>query len=274
MPRKIIVALLITVVLLAVARRLSKNNPEYLVAADGDVTVSHTTVFEHVGGGRPVIEIGVSGDDSVKAYLIYSQPSGQEVARVEMAGDGAGSYSGFLPDSGKGERLLYSFEVVTQAGRPIALPGDGSSVLLKYKGEVSTLVLVLHVIFMFGSFFFMVLAGLYAIDLLRGLGGKRSTAIMVRWLMIFIFIGGWPLGFILNRQRFGPVWEGFPFGWDVTDNKTQIMLVIWIVTILLARGSFFGIGKEKDLVGEAGFARAVILSLVLSLAIFLIPHSL
>ena len=155
------------------------------------------------------------------------------------------------------------------------LPEDeGESLRLRYKGEVSTLVLVLHVIFMFGAFFFMVMAALCANDLRKGIGTKKLTVKMVRWLILFTFIGGWPLGFILNAQRFGPVWEGFPFGYDVTDNKTQIMFVFWLMVVLLGWGSFIGRSPETDRFGDREWSVAVLIASVLSLAIFLIPHSL
>jgi hypothetical protein len=127
---------------------------------------------------------------------------------------------------------------------------------------------------MFGAFFFMVMAALCANELRKGIGTKKPTVKMVRWLILFTFIGGWPLGFILNAQRFGPMWEGFPFGYDVTDNKTQIMFVFWLMVVLLGWGSFIGRSPETDRFGDREWSVAVLIASVLSLAIFLIPHSL
>ncbi|MCU0640254.1 MAG: hypothetical protein MUF59_10365 [Candidatus Krumholzibacteria bacterium] len=284
MTKKILVAVVITLVLLAAARRLSKNNPEDLSAAHGGVTVTHTTVFEQVGPGEPELVIGVepsegavAPSEGAGAEIVYRIPGGPagEVQRIPMRPGDGGSWTGRLPDFGKGKNIEYAFEVRADSATVARLPEEeGRFLRLRYKGEVSTLVLVLHVIFMFGAFFFMVMAALCANDLRKGIGTKKLTVKMVRWLILFTFIGGWPLGFILNRQRFGPVWEGFPFGYDVTDNKTQIMFVFWLMVVLLGWGSFTGRSPETDRFGDKEYSVAVLLASVLSLAIFLIPHSL
>ena len=278
---------MITLVLLAVARRLSMNNSEGLMSSSGGVTVVHSTVFEQVGREMPLLTVRVEPADGASAYLIYraTGAGSDSTIIVEMTAGENGFFTGHLPDLEKGNRLGYAFEVMVRDGalgdeesegqKSLRLPGEeGSFLTLKYKGEVSTLALILHVIFMFGAFFFMVESGLCAIPVFKGTEDKAMTAVMVRWVVIFTFIGGWPLGFILNYQRFGPVWEGFPFGYDITDNKTQLMLVIWAITVLLSLGSFFGKGEEKDKLGRKGFAIAVLMSTILSFLIFLVPHSL
>ncbi|MBU8923481.1 MAG: hypothetical protein KOO63_16825 [Bacteroidales bacterium] len=296
MTRRIITGIIITLVLLAVARRLSMNNSEALLSSSGGVTVTHSTVFEQVGREMPVLTVRVEPADGAHAYLVYrvqgedmsgrgdqdnDETAGSDnIVKVEMTAGENGTFSGNLPDLEKGNRLGYAFEVEVkdeESGQQerLRLPEiEGSFLTLKYKGEVSTLVLILHVIFMFGAFFFMVESGLCAIPVFKGAEGKEMTAVMMRWLILFTFVGGWPLGFILNYQRFGPIWEGFPFGYDITDNKTQLMLVIWAITVLLSLGSFFGKGEEKDKLGRKGFAIAVLVSTILSFLIFLIPHSL
>lgn len=276
MTKKILVAIAITLVLLAAARRLSKNNPEDLSVAHGGVTVTHTTVFEQVGPGQPELVIGVEPSEGASADIVcrVTGKGAGETLRVSMEPGGDALLKGYLPDFGKGKNIDYAFEVRPDSATIVRLPEEGESLRLRYKGEVSTLVLVLHVIFMFGAFFFMVMAALCANELRRGIGTKKLTVKMVRWLILFTFIGGWPLGFILNAQRFGPVWEGFPFGYDVTDNKTQIMFVFWLMVVLLGWGSFIGRSPETDRFGDREWSVAVLIASVLSLAIFLIPHSL
>ena len=277
MIKRVAAGLVLTVLLLAVARQLSKNRPEEAEVSAGGITLRHTTVFEHVGEGSPVIMLDISsaGDEIERADLVYVEPGTGKEGRETMSGTGAGRWKGTLPERAKGERLTYYFEVEAGTGRPVRLPDDGrTGFLLKYKGEVSAVVLWLHVIFMFGAFFFMIEAALCAVNILAGREDKRMTMLMVRWLVFFTFVGGWPLGFVLNRQRFGPVWEGFPFGYDITDNKTQLMFICWLITIFLSLSSFIGKEEERDRVGRRGFAMAVLASFTISLAIFLIPHSL
>jgi hypothetical protein len=130
-----------------------------------------------------------------------------------------------------------------------------------------------HILFMFGAFFFMVMSFLAAIDILRGREDKKNAVCAARWVLVTSFIGGWPLGFVLNYQTFGMLWEGFPFGYDVTDNKTQVIFILWLVSLLLAWGSFVGKGEEKDRLGRKAFALAIVACFVVSLALFILPHS-
>ncbi|HSG27963.1 MAG TPA: hypothetical protein VLA34_05735 [Candidatus Krumholzibacterium sp.] len=274
MAKRFIIGALITLVFLSVARRLSRNNPEDLSVSSGGVEIVHTTVFEHVGGGSPVIELGVDSSSDVDVELVYRVPGDGEVSAVDMTTSGDGLWRGRLPDLKKGSKIEYSFLVYPPGSAALRLPeSDDSFILLKYKGHVSTFVLISHVVFMFAAFFFVIEAGLWSIPLLRGGVDKKKVAVMIRWLLLMTFIGGWPLGFILNYQRFGVMWEGFPFGYDVTDNKTQVMFFVWAVVALLTWGSFIGKDEEKDRLGAKGMAAAVLVSVMISLAIFLIPHS-
>jgi hypothetical protein len=127
---------------------------------------------------------------------------------------------------------------------------------------------------MFGAFYFMIQSLWSAIDILSTGLGKKSAVSNARWVLLCTFIGGWPLGFLLNYQAFGPLWEGFPFGYDITDNKTQLIFIFWLVSLLLVRGSFLGKGEERDWLGPRGFALAILLSYIVSLFLFIVPHSL
>jgi hypothetical protein len=126
---------------------------------------------------------------------------------------------------------------------------------------------------MFASFLFMVMALFGAIRILRRGEGKASAVRSARWVLALSFLGGWPLGFLLNYQTFGVLWEGYPFGRDITDNKTQFMFVLWLASLLLVRGSFLGRGEDRDRLGAKGFAWAVVASFIVSLGLFIIPHS-
>jgi hypothetical protein len=65
----------------------------------------------------------------------------------------------------------------------------------------------------------------------------------------------------MQKFAFGVAWTGFPFGSDLTDNKTLIAFLFWIAALVAGR-------KGRP-------ARPFVLaaSLVM-LVIYLIPHSL
>ncbi len=56
------------------------------------------------------------------------------------------------------------------------------------------------------------------------------------------------------------MWTGFPFGHDLTDNKTLIIFLGWIAALFMYKKS-------------AHPARWAIVASILMMAIYLIPHS-
>jgi len=78
---------------------------------------------------------------------------------------------------------------------------------------------------------------------------------------VFIFIGGFILGPLVQKYAFGVLWSGVPLGFDLTDNKTLIAMVGWLIALFLMR-------KGKP--GRAGVVAAAVLLIV----IYSIPHSL
>jgi hypothetical protein len=63
----------------------------------------------------------------------------------------------------------------------------------------------------------------------------------------------------VQKFAFGDLWTGVPFGWDLTDNKTLIAFIFWIIAVVMNRK------KEKPFY--------TILAAVVLLLIFSIPHS-
>ena len=78
--------------------------------------------------------------------------------------------------------------------------------------------------------------------------------------LILFAIGGMVLGPIVQYYAFGDFWTGIPFGWDLTDNKTLIALIFWIVAVIMNRK------KERPLY--------TVLAALILLLVFSIPHSL
>jgi hypothetical protein len=76
----------------------------------------------------------------------------------------------------------------------------------------------------------------------------------------FLVLGGFVFGPLTQYYAFGQGWTGFPFGRDLTDNKTLIMLVFWLAAL------------RATLKGKA--ARAwVIAAFIVTAAVYLVPHS-
>jgi len=78
--------------------------------------------------------------------------------------------------------------------------------------------------------------------------------------MALLVIGGLMLGPIVQRFAFGAYWTGWPYGHDLTDNKTLIAFLAWLTATILAWR-------------RANTRLAVTLGWVVMMGIFLIPHS-
>jgi cytochrome bd-type quinol oxidase subunit 2 len=95
---------------------------------------------------------------------------------------------------------------------------------------------------------------------LEALDSKGNAKRYMYWSIALFFIGGLILGPIVQKYAFGSFWEGIPFGYDLTDNKTLIAMLGWIIAWIMNR-------KQND---KRGW---MILASVLMLAVYLIPHS-
>ncbi len=278
MRKRVLAGILITLVIFVVARKISKNRPDEVEWTGGGVKITHLTVYEQVGPGQPEIILQVKPPNEIDAAVLYRVPGVEAFDTVGMSEISSGVWSARLPAGEKGDRLEYGFKIsqmtVHEEGGSSTAASETGYYLIKYKGVVSATILALHILCMFAAFFFIVeaLLGAFAMIILRE--EKEFTVAQTRWVLLFSFLGGVPLGFVLNSQRFGPIWEAFPFGTDITDNKTQLIIIFWIIIAAISWKSFTCRRTGRDVAGQGVFATAVIIASVLSLFLYLVPHSL
>jgi hypothetical protein len=126
--------------------------------------------------------------------------------------------------------------------------------ILRYKGAVPAYIIIPHVFFIFLAMFFAVVTLLEDIF-------KRKNVYLFTWLtVIFFFISGIILGPLMQEYAFGVLWTGWPFGHDLTDNKTLVSLIIWIIALYVLRKN-----RENRV--------WPIIAFVVMFVVFLIPHS-
>lgn len=75
----------------------------------------------------------------------------------------------------------------------------------------------------------------------------------------FLTLGGLILGLFVQKFAFQVYWAGFPFAWDLTDNKTLIAFLIWLVALLL------NIKKYRPIY--------LVIAVLMIFVVFSIPHS-
>lgn len=197
-------------------------------------------------------EIRVS-DPDIGGYIIYRRyKTADEWTRVPLIRK-EDIFSGRLPHQPPAGKLEYKV-VLESDDDHLSLSGT-HPIVIRFKGVVPTAVLIPHIIIIFLAMLFSTRAGLESLD---RTSNPRKYAL---WAAGLLFVGGMIFGPLVQKFAFGTLWTGFPLGYDLTDNKTLIAMIGWIVAIIAGRR-----GKP---------ARGWVLGAsILMLVIFLIPHSL
>jgi di/tricarboxylate transporter len=115
-------------------------------------------------------------------------------------------------------------------------------------------VLIPHIIIIFLAMMFSMRAMFEAF-----IKGKNLVKYSM-WTVILLTVGGMIFGPIVQKYAFDAYWTGWPFGGDLTDNKTLVSFVLWVVAYFMVRKN----PKRRGWV----IAAAIVL-----LLIYLIPHS-
>lgn len=157
-----------------------------------------------------------------------------------------------LPVQPSAGKLMYKISLNTN-GQEINLPEQ--PVVIRFKGEVPLWILIPHVLFMFTAMLFSTRTGIEIFS------SAPQLKIYMTWTFVFLLLGGFVCGPIVQKYAFGEFWTGIPFGFDLTDNKTLIALIGWI----FAAAALIKKKNEKFWVAFAA---------IVMLIIFLIPHSL
>jgi hypothetical protein len=157
----------------------------------------------------------------------------------------------FIPHQPIAGKVMYTVTLIKGAQK---FPLSKEPVILRFKGKVPGAVLIPHIFFIFLAMFFAVITCLEAIF-------RRKNVYLFTWLTtIFFFISGIILGPLMQEYAFGALWTGWPFGHDLTDNKTLLALIMWIIALVVLRKN-----REKRVWAIVAF--------VVMLAVYMIPHS-
>ncbi len=192
-------------------------------------------------------------DDKIQGVILWKRyKTNDELSRIEMKNEN-GILAGEIPKQPPAAKLQYFVRIIganTETKIPVEEP-----VIIRFKGDIPLPFLVLHIVVMFAAMLFSTRTGL---EVLRKEPNFKKLAFYTIGLLT---LGGMILGPIALKYAFGIYWEGIPFGFDITDNKTLIAWIVWIITVVMLYKS------KKPKYWVAGAA-------LVTLIVFLIPHSL
>jgi len=192
-----------------------------------------------------------TGDAGIRGYLYWKRYKfDKKFTEVEMTGnDTLVASLSKQPMAGKLQYMVRLYK----GEKNLILPEDQSPVI-RFKGDVPAWILIPHVLAMFLSMLFGARA---AFELFSKQPKLRFYTL---WTIVILFVGGFIFGPIMQYYAFGDAWTGIPFGYDLTDNKTLIAMIGWLV-------AFFMLKKSKNP------KHWVLFAAILMFIVYLIPHS-
>ncbi len=203
-------------------------------------------------GGEADAELTLSVPDKKISgeiqYRLYPTKSAWIIIAMERDGENLTGYLPHLPPAGKYEYKITLFK----NGNSYPL-NENMPVVIRFKGDVPGFILVPHIFFMFFAMLLGNLAGIMAVFNYRKFGFYTNLTV------IFLFTGGLILGPWVQWYAFGEAWAGVPFAWDLTDNKTLVAFIFWMLAFFMNRK------KQRPVY--------TIVASVVMLVIFSIPHS-
>lgn len=250
-------ALLLT---LASAYYQRKTGPTYPISGEGSVagqSISYTMQRSHGGAGDQTVSVHAA-DPTLRGVLFFKRYKTDDAwTSVEMLRNGD-SLMAALPHQPPAGKLEYAVEVLSDHA-VLRIP-EKESIVTRFKGDVPAGVLIPHVIAMFLAMFVSMRAGL---EVFRKKPSLRTLTLVT---IILLLIGGLILGPIVQKYAFGAYWTGFPFGTDLTDNKTLIAFLAWLAALAAV--------WRPDAMTRSPWRRWVVFcAAVITLAVYLIPHS-
>lgn len=156
-----------------------------------------------------------------------------------------------LPSQPAAGKLAY-YLILEDGGKTIKI-ADNQPVIIRFKGDVPAGFMIPHILFMFVAMLFANLTGIMV--LFKDQRYKKYLNLA----FFALLIGGLILGPIIQKYAFGHFWTGFPFGFDLTDNKTLISVVFFTI-------AYIG-NLKKDRAWMA------LVAVIILLLIYSVPHS-
>ena len=125
-------------------------------------------------------------------------------------------------------------------------------VIIRFRNDVPAYILIPHILLMFGAM-------LFAVYTLMMVTMRMDYSKWLKITVATLFVGGFVFGPLVQHAAFGPWWTGFPYGTDLTDNKTLISFLFFLAALATLKWKY-----NKWVVG---------LAVLVMIAVFTIPHS-
>lgn len=193
-----------------------------------------------------------TNNQNLSATLIWKRYKLNENWNEEQMNYDNGNLIASIPAQPAAGKVEYKIKLISNNNETY-LPID-KRVVIRFRDDVPLWALIPHIIFIFSA---MMLSTRTALEYFNQ---KKYNNFIIATI-VFLILGGFIFGPIVQKYAFGAFWTGIPFGYDLTDNKVLVALIFWLI-VLFKRNN-----PEK-------LSKYVIIAAIITLIAFLIPHSL
>lgn len=245
-----IIAIAITLGAIIYQRSTGPTYPKKVSLDIEGETYKFKLIRSHGGTTDCPLEFEIPNSAVTGTVTFRKFPTRDEWTTIDMVRDG-NRLIGYLPNQPPAGKLEYKIEFqMNDNSFPLH---ETNATVIRFKGDVPALALVPHVLLMFIA---MLLSNLVGVMALFKHGNYRRLA----WITFILFgLGGMVLGPVVQWYAFGEFWAGIPFAWDLTDNKTLVAFIFWIIALVMNR--------------QQPRPAYIVLASVVMLIIYSIPHS-
>ncbi len=245
-----IIAIVVTVGLVIYQRSTGPSYPvKGKVTIDSEV-IKYKLIRTFGGDQDALVKIPVSNEDISGSITLKRFKSHDDWSTTKLIRKG-GELIGVIPNQPPAGKVEY---IVALNSNGIDYLLNEEPVIIRFKGAVPRAILMPHIFFMFISLLFALRVGLEV--LFRRVDTKYYTGIV----LVTLFFGGLILGPIVQKYAFDAYWTGWPFGHDLTDNKTLFVFIFWVIAWFVLRK------KPQNKLWP-------ILAVIAMLFVYAIPHS-
>lgn len=231
-----------------------KTGPTYPVRDKIEIageTVKYKLLRSHEVTGDAIMEFAIS-DTAVTGIFKWRRYKSHDLWTSDTLKVSDNKITIAVPKQPAAGKVMYQLSFFDANGKEYQLTEE--PIIIRFKGVVPGYVLLPHILFMFIAMLLATRTGLEAI------ANRNNAFRLALWTTGLLFVGGLILGPIVQKFAFDAFWTGWPFGHDLTDNKTLVAFIFW--GIALWRG-------RQENKGRLWF----IIAAVVTLLVYLVPHS-
>ena len=245
-----IFAIIFTVFLAGYQRRTGPSYPMKVKKEIGQTVIKSDLIRTYDGQDDAKIILAIP-DTTIKGQIQYRRFKSYDnwtTAPMVRTGD---NLTGSLPHQAIAGKVMYNVTLIK--GKEQVLLNDDPAVL-RFKGHVPIFILLPHILIIFLAMLFSTVTGIEVIT-------NGAHTYIYTWItLITLLIGGLILGPIVQKFSFDVYWAGWPFGHDLTDNKSVVAFIFLVIALIMQQ------------LNHSRKFWTVLASVVL-LIVFLIPHS-